>query len=622
MQNIISLSANFLPAYLIALLLMFVSVNLMVRQPKDIQYLSGFECYFLFVLLIINIILYHFSWIAFLTMQIVNILVFVFVFIKTCLLKALSFDFNYAIIRRAFQFKLAATDSKQKLGIRIFFSENAVYMVQFSLLASAILFFAFSEFIFTDIILLFNTLFTLLLLIKSRSNQTLLRFYSLSLSIHLLVFSYLLVCHYFNNIERVVAIVIITSIVAVIIYSKGFRIGKSLIFSSLSSKPLKRSRSLGEVHVSLPLAEKKVPVADTFLNKPNIIVITFESLSQKYFDMIIDKGKTPLYNYLKPISSHSCYHSTICPMTAESLYNMFFGDYKLFISKNSSDSRVSYLETLKESQYKTFLVSPSYICDDFNDFFHLAHYDDSVNRGQFNFSSISDLDFYKHTGDLIVDKLKQSNQYFMHIKSEQTHYPYGLQTENLKKYPPGSLMRYLQAFAETEDAVNYLLEKIDKKIGLANTLIVYTGDHGESFGEFGNVTHGALTKSGLNVPFLFYHPKLAAREIQFSTHFDIFPTIFSRLGLPYVARYGEDVYKKHDCEKHFSHFLHGSFVRGDVPYSLGHINSKRKIYFDLRFNYFLKLDLNDNVVRNLSKREIEFYKEYFWERLKTDDLLA
>lgn len=80
----------------------------------------------------------------------------------------------------------------------------------------------------------------------------------------------------------------------------------------------------------------------------------------------------------------------------------------------------------------------------------------------------------------------------------------------------GSLFRYLE----------------DRKL-LAGTLVVLTGDHGESLGEHGEKTHGFLAyNSVLRIPLIIRSPGEKPRLVsQNVSHVDIFPTVCDILGL-------------------------------------------------------------------------------------------
>lgn len=107
-------------------------------------------------------------------------------------------------------------------------------------------------------------------------------------------------------------------------------------------------------------------------------------------------------------------------------------------------------------------------------------------------------------------------------------------------YPPGTRMKkiakYDSEIAFTDFYIGKLVEKI-KELGLyEDSLIIFNGDHGESFGEHNYFRHGAkLYNSTLHVPMIIKLPgnrlKSTVRKENVSL-MDIAPTISSVLNMP------------------------------------------------------------------------------------------
>src|SRR5207249_9372782 len=67
------------------------------------------------------------------------------------------------------------------------------------------------------------------------------------------------------------------------------------------------------------------------------------------------------------------------------------------------------------------------------------------------------------------------------------------------------------------------------------TLIVLTGDHGESLGEHGERTHGIFAyEATLHVPLIVFSPRLLEPRVVADEvgHVDVLPTVLDVLGLP------------------------------------------------------------------------------------------
>jgi arylsulfatase A-like enzyme/Tfp pilus assembly protein PilF len=122
--------------------------------------------------------------------------------------------------------------------------------------------------------------------------------------------------------------------------------------------------------------------------------------------------------------------------------------------------------------------------------------------------------------------------WFAWVHIYEPHFPY---------VPPEPFASRFQAapyFGEVsaaDAAIGPLLQPIlDAGAGRA-TLVVVTGDHGESLGEHGEMTHGLFAYEGtLRVPLIVYQPHLfGPRTIDEPVrHVDILPTILDALGAP------------------------------------------------------------------------------------------
>jgi len=91
---------------------------------------------------------------------------------------------------------------------------------------------------------------------------------------------------------------------------------------------------------------------------------------------------------------------------------------------------------------------------------------------------------------------------------------------------------YEEAIEESIDRFDRRLEILSDRDLLADTLIIFLGDHGELLGEYGLVSHSSpIVPEMVYVPTVFVHPELP-RGVQSETigHVDIVPTVLSALG--------------------------------------------------------------------------------------------
>lgn len=93
--------------------------------------------------------------------------------------------------------------------------------------------------------------------------------------------------------------------------------------------------------------------------------------------------------------------------------------------------------------------------------------------------------------------------------------------------------RYRNAAFFLDRSAGRILRKLESRVMMDNTVVVFAGDHGESFQETGSFCHGGgLPAQEIRVPLAVRWPGAAPREIQgFTQHDDIFPSIFGYMGL-------------------------------------------------------------------------------------------
>ncbi len=87
--------------------------------------------------------------------------------------------------------------------------------------------------------------------------------------------------------------------------------------------------------------------------------------------------------------------------------------------------------------------------------------------------------------------------------------------------------------AYVDSVLRDLLDGVDKRSGPEKTVIIFTGDHGESLGQHGEETHGFLAyNTALWIPLIIAGPGVrAGRSGQTVVHTDIFPTACELLGV-------------------------------------------------------------------------------------------
>ncbi len=124
----------------------------------------------------------------------------------------------------------------------------------------------------------------------------------------------------------------------------------------------------------------------------------------------------------------------------------------------------------------------------------------------------------------------QASPWFLWVHCYDPHDPYT---------PPAPYSeRYVQSPYDGEVAyvdaeLGKFLLSLRESGRLEDTFVVFTGDHGESLGQHGEVTHGFFAyNTGIWIPLIVSGPGIKAGRVDYPvSHLDIFPTVCDWLGL-------------------------------------------------------------------------------------------
>jgi arylsulfatase A-like enzyme/Tfp pilus assembly protein PilF len=123
------------------------------------------------------------------------------------------------------------------------------------------------------------------------------------------------------------------------------------------------------------------------------------------------------------------------------------------------------------------------------------------------------------------------NPWFAWVHLYDPHFPYAPPEPFATKYRQAP---YLGEVSATDAALAPLVSPILEQGAAARTLVVVTGDHGESLGDHGELTHGLFAYDAtLRVPLIFYQPRLFPPRVIDDPvrHVDILPTVLDAVGI-------------------------------------------------------------------------------------------
>lgn len=347
----------------------------------------------------------------------------------------------------------------------------------------------------------------------------------------------------------------------------------------------------------------------------NVILVTLESLSADFVSAYSEQGAAmPFFDSLKKTGIFSQRHYACSPNTNRAVEHIYYSDYPAHTS-------LDLFSSLKSKGYKT-----AYMMISKTKYFNLI---DILKRLGFDYIWDQDSEgFDAKDGDYSfvksVDKIADAlggGKFFLHLKSEQTHSPYHVvDKQRFSKFKGDDReSRYKNAIEESDSVIQSFIENLAERLDLSNTIIIYTGDHGQSFGQFGYSSHSNSTvRQQLIVPFVMSHPNIEAQSLNRTTHFDILPTVLDLLGEKQLLSYGQPMTAIEDRPL----FCYSQTRKANAPSNMSLIISDQKIMLDLIYGYRYLLDEQDNIVRQLSAEEAQYYRHLFYHILMAKGLLS
>ncbi len=280
--------------------------------------------------------------------------------------------------------------------------------------------------------------------------------------------------------------------------------------------------------------------------EPNIVFVTIDTLRADHLGCYGYKQiRTPNLDALASDSARFERAYSAVPVTLPSHTVIFTGTYPTlngmhdFSGNKLGPNQTTLAAVLKEHGYTTGAVLGSAVLD--------SRF--GLNRGfdfyydHFDFSRLqeSNLEEMERPGnvvaDIAIDWLSKNSQkkFFLWMHLYDPHYPYHppepFATEYKDRPYDGEI-----AFADSQ--LGRLIAFLKEKGLYRNTLIVVSGDHGESLGEHGEKTHGFfIYNATIHVPLIIHLPGSGASTIANVVSLaDIMPTVLQKAKLDVPAQ--------------------------------------------------------------------------------------
>jgi lipoteichoic acid synthase len=191
---------------------------------------------------------------------------------------------------------------------------------------------------------------------------------------------------------------------------------------------------------------------------------------------------------------------------------------------------------------------------------------------------------YSHLGDDCTAEAasrwigdRGTEKFFLWVWFTNPHSPYFVRARAKTGGTLASVEQHMAALAETDAAIGVLRDKLKLKGLLDQTVFVVVSDHGEAFGEHGQLNHGAsVFEEQVHVPLLFSGGNVAAghqEQVGIGGMVDLAPSILDVAGISAPAGWqGRSIFAKdHANEAFFASRRSGRMVGlrvGNIKYVL------------------------------------------------------
>ena len=287
------------------------------------------------------------------------------------------------------------------------------------------------------------------------------------------------------------------------------------------------------------------PTTPVAVKKPNIIVIIVDTLRTDYVGAYGAKHLTPVFDMLA--TQGALFEKAYAPSswTVPSMASIFTGMYpqshgltngitvvvKVFKQQQIPEKYVTLAESLKETGYKTFCVTAN------------AHIDEKYgyNRGfdhfkMFKFREGQTIEETIEKWKPMLDEASATTGYFLLMHWVDPHHPYEPREPFISNINPdylkdagrvledtgpanlsnqGYFKEFPKALDVLKDIYNSEVLWADASVGrvlnilpdVGQSLLIYTSDHGEAFGEHETFLHGYdLYQETIHIPLLMVYP--------------------------------------------------------------------------------------------------------------------
>jgi arylsulfatase A-like enzyme/Flp pilus assembly protein TadD len=282
--------------------------------------------------------------------------------------------------------------------------------------------------------------------------------------------------------------------------------------------------------------------------KPNVVFITIDTLRADHLGCYGYKQiRTPNIDALAADSVRFERAYTPVPVTLPAHTAIFTGTYPTlsgmhdFSGNKLNPAQPTLASVLKQQGYTTGAVVGSAVLD--SRFGLNKGFDFYYDHFDFNRLQESNLEEMERPGNVVADVTldwlakNYKSSFFLWMHLYDPHYPYRPPAPYSEEYKD-RLYDGEIAFADAQ--VGRLISFLKARDLYRNTLIVLTGDHGESLGEHGEATHGFfIYNATLHVPVMIHLPgAISSAKVlpDLISLVDLLPTVLQTLKIDVPAQ--------------------------------------------------------------------------------------
>ena len=370
-------------------------------------------------------------------------------------------------------------------------------------------------------------------------------------------------------------------------------------------------------HAALLARAPALPTSSAYharLRGASVVLLTFESLGEAHLRGEVPdsqaQARTPFLDSLRLISVSSKQHFCLAPLTN-------CAHIALYASQPEFTPGPLGLSALQTVGYKTIYLTTA----------NTSHYGLNNILQRAGFQHILDsrvLTPYPEDGSQISDRallgdgmqrlraLVQADEpFFLHVHGANTHFPYRV-ADSARFCHHDALTghgRFLNGVEECDAIFRELWTGLHELSGgqVIAPILVVSSDHGQSFGEKGYFAHGsAVTHEQISLPLFLMHPKLRPCTVDFSTHFDVLPTLLDLVGVDAgVAGLGQSIFT---ANRSAGHLLWDGHPSRRASSCLGLLFGDRKYSLDLVRCTCVESDWDDANPKTLSDDESRYFE--------------